>query len=163
MSFAERVYKETSLLHKEIDRHSFVSLIKVNKKAGNKYINFNKICIYIIQQYISMDNVLFKKLYREVDIPDIFISITLTKLLNRCKKYPLEHAYQFYLGLISGGNILKKYISDEHDQFLSYEAPKKLSSEFKEYLNSNVKNQDEFIEIVKESYKLIKVLFDEFI
>jgi heme oxygenase len=71
--------------------------------------------------------------------------------------------YAFYLGLLFGGNILKKMIpnKDEHD-FFSFENPKQLITEFKNYLDNNVSNHDEFISNVNEVYKLIKEIFDEF-
>lgn len=68
----------------------------------------------------------------------------------------------FLLGLISGGNILKKYIDVKYHDFLTFENPKELCIEFKKYLNENVIDEEKFINIVKNSYKLIKLCFDEF-
>ena len=82
-------------------------------------------------------------------------------LLNRCKKCPLEHAYMFILGLLFGGKILSKYLPD-HIEFLKYDNSKELINEFKDYLDNNVLEQDNFIKIVNESYKIISEIFDEF-
>lgn len=163
MTFCERLYKETKEYHMIIDNHPFTKLIKTNKKAGDMYINFNKICIYQIQKYILLkDLVLQKKLIMNFELPDIFITDNLSKLVIRCGKFTIEHAYMFYLGLFSGGSILKKYIGCDHHDFLTFENPKELSNKLKAYLNANVLNEKEFISEVKDSYKLIKLCFDDF-
>jgi hypothetical protein len=163
-TFTERLYLETKDSHTEVDRHPFVSMIRKNKLAGEMYINFNKICIYEIQTILELKDIkLYEKLYRDIDIPEIFITNTISELLKHCRKYPLESAYQFYLGLLFGGNMLKRMLS-EHDEFLTYYDSKELISNFKEYICNNVSihEQDLFIHHVNESYKLIKKLFDEF-
>lgn len=163
MSFTERLYKETKDDHKMVDNHPFTTLIKTNEKAGDLYINFNKVCIHQIQKHIILkDLILQDQLNINCELPIIFITENLSKLLFRCSRFTVEHAYMFYLGLYLGGNILKKYISKQHHDFLTFENPKELSNNFKEYLNLNIINQDEFISQVKESYSLIKLCFDEF-
>jgi hypothetical protein len=67
----------------------------------------------------------------------------------------------FILGLLFGGKLLSKYLPD-HIEFLKYDNSKELISEFKDYLDNNVTNDDQFINIVNESYKLISEIFDEF-
>ena len=57
--------------------------------------------------------------------------------------------------------MLKRMLPEYHE-FLTYNDSKELISNFKEYLNYNVTEQDIFIYNVNESYKLIKKLFDEF-
>ena len=164
MSFTDKLYNETKDAHTVVDRHPFVSMIRKNKTAGEMYINFNKICIHEIQTVLKLnDKSLQTKLYREIDIPDIFLTNTLNKLLNYCKIYPLESAYQFYLGLLFGGNMLKKMLPEAHE-FLTYDDSKELIKEFKAYLCNNIpeSEQDTFINNVNKSYELIKKLFDEF-
>ena len=160
--FTERLYIETKDSHTAVDRHPFVSMIRKDKLAGEMYINFNKICIHELQQVLELkDKNLQNKLHRDIEIPDLFITNTLSTLLQHCRKYPLESAYQFYLGLLFGGNMLKRMLPEYHE-FLTYNDSKELISNFKEYLNDNVTEQDIFIYNVNESYKLIKKLFDEF-
>lgn len=160
--FTDRLYLETKDSHKVVDRHPFVSLIRKNKLAGKMYINFNKICIHEIQTVLTLkDENLYNKLYRDFDIPYIFITKNLNSLLKHCRTYPLESAYQFYLGLLFGGNMLKRMIP-EHSGFLTYENSRELIVEFKSYLCNNVKEEDEFIQHVNEAYVIIKSVFDDF-
>lgn len=164
MLFTDKLYLETKESHKAVDKHPFVSLIRKNKLAGEMYINFNKICIGEIQKVLTLrDQRLLLELYRDIDIPDIYITNTLNELLTHCKKYPLESAYQFYLGLLFGGNMLKKMLPEAYD-FLTYDNSKDLIHKFKTYLCNNVSlsEENEFIENVNKAYELIKKLFDEF-
>jgi hypothetical protein len=163
-SFTDKLYNETKDSHTAVDRHPFVSMIRKNKLAGEMYINFNKICIHELQQVLKLKNIeLSTKLYRDIELPDIYITNTLSNLLNHCRKYPVESAYQFYLGLLFGGNMLKRMLPEFHD-FLTYENSKELIHDFKTYLCENIDetHHDIFIHNVNESYKLIKTLFDEF-
>ena len=161
-SFTDRLYLETKEAHTNVDKHPFVSLIRKDKVAGEMYVNFNKICINEIQNVLKLsEENLVKKLYRDIDLQEMYISKTMLKLLTHCKTYPLESAYQFYLGLLFGGNMLKRMLP-EHTSFLTYENNKELITEFKNYLNTNVKDHDLFILRVNECYILIKQLFDEY-
>jgi len=163
-SFCKKLYFNTKEEHSQIDKHPFTELIKTNKEAGNLYINFNKICIYQIQK-CNQHSTLQTKLYKTFNLPELYISDNLSKLIVLCNKYPLEHQYMFILGLISGGNILKKYIDEKHHEFLTFENPHELTKEFKLYLDNLIitdTQQETFINIVKESYKLIKLIFDKF-
>ena len=167
MDFCKKLYFETKKYHRNIDNHEFVKLIKTDIKAADIYIEFNKMCINSIQTQNFLPILLENKLNRDCETKRNFSSFSNyeLQLINRCIEFPLEHSYMLYLGIISGGNLLKKYISEKHHLFLTFENPKELSLEFKTYLNENVPNeyQDEFIENVKESYKLIKNIFDEYI
>jgi hypothetical protein len=166
MLFTERLYKETKDDHKNVDNHPFTKLIKLNKDAGDMYINFNKMCINAIQAQVNCLPIsLQKKLDRNCESKwQRTCSDYELQLIKRCQEFPLEHSYLLNLGLILGGNLLKKYISKDHHSFLTFENSKELSLEFKTYLNNNVyiDYQDEFIENVKESYRLIKNIFDEY-
>lgn len=215
------IYKETKDNHRLVDNHKFTRSIKHDNKAGNKYIVFNKLCIYTLQkaltdsgntiidvdlqlklhrdtgctiihydntvnkeydistlfnEYKNGRNILIKsikdkygytqKLYTVDGITNIKISKNMTELLDRCEKYPLEHSYMFYLGLLSGGSILKKYIDSDHHEFLNFCDPKDLSREFKNFITKSIHqhyNIDYFISIVNESYKLIESCFDELV
>ena len=177
--FRERLYESTKESHKVVDRHKFVNLIRNDKDAGEMYINMNKICIKHIQEEIQRRleksnsewesfRLLFGRLYKDIEVPlildgkvDCDKSVNMNKLIERCVEYPLEHGYMFILGLLFGGKLLSKYLP-EHMEFLQYDNSKELINDFKDYLDDNVINEDEFINIVNESYKLISELFDEF-
>ena len=166
MDFCKRLYIETKDYHKQVDIHPFVELIKVQEDAGKNYMIFNIKCIEEIQKHIKLkDVILQEKLYRKNTFDENLTknSKSLELLIERCKAYPLEHLYMFILGLLKGGNILKKSISEEYHEYLTYTNPKELSVEFKNYLNVNVINEDLFIENVKKSYDLIKNVFDDLI
>jgi hypothetical protein len=160
--FTDKLYLETKSSHAIVDKHPFVSLIRKNKLAGEMYINFNKICIHEIQNVLTLkDEDLSVRLYRDFDVPDIFITKNLSSLLQHCRTYPLESAYQFYLGLLFGGNMLKRMIP-EHANFLTYDNSKELINDFKLYLDNNIIDEDIFIQHVNEAYTIIKSVFDDF-
>lgn len=164
MSFTDKLYIKTKDAHKVVDKHPFVSLIKENTVAGDMYVNFNKMCIYEIQNVLQLnDKILQNNLHRNIDAPNIYVSDTFYQLLQHCKKFPIESSYQFYLGLLFGGNMLKKMLP-EHNDFLTYKNPTELIKQFKYYLCNNISesNQEQFINNVNISYNLIKNLFDEF-
>jgi hypothetical protein len=170
--FRERLYENTKDSHKVVDRHKFVNLIRNDKDAGEMYINMNKLCIKHIQEEIQRRlersnsewesfRLLFGKLYKDIEVPYCDKSVNMNKLIERCVEYPLEHGYMFILGLLFGGKLLSKYLP-EHMEFLQYDNSRELINDFKDYLDNNVINEDQFINIVNESYKLISELFDEF-
>lgn len=168
MTFTDNLRFYTKETHSIVDKHQFVSLIKINKNSGKIYVNFNKLCINVLQNkmYQKQDfKEIYKKLYRHIEPLDLFISDNLLKLLNRCEKYPLEHCYMFYLGIIKGGNLLTKYLP-EYKLFFKYENSNELVKEFKDYLDNNIdtkEKQEKFIKIVNESYSIIKLVFDNFL
>jgi heme oxygenase len=174
MKFTERLYLETKESHTVVDKHPFVALIRKNDIAAKLYIDLNKICIYELQKTLKIGvtppndvNILQTKLFRDIDQPDMFINEPLNELLILCKQYPLALGYQFYLGLLFGGNMLKKMIRDPVSQeFLTYTNSKQLIIDFKDYLDQNITEpvkQEEFINVVNKSYKLIKLCFDTFV
>lgn len=173
MSFTEFLFKKTCESHKTVDKHPFVSLIKDNKLASDLYIAFNKICIdetqkTLILQDINLQNKLHKNLENleeeYINHPIFLTSSSFNILLNHCKKYPLETEYMFKLGLMKGGNILKKYVDSCHHDFLTFIDPNTLCNNFKHYLNTNIHplEQESFIIHVNDAYKLIKLCFDDF-
>lgn len=164
MDFCKRLYSETKEYHKQVDNHLFIELVRNDIKAGDIYIEFNKKCISVTQQYLCINKLLQNKLHREIQT---FNNLTFNEiqLIKKCKEFPLEHEYLFKLGILSGGNLLKKTkgISETHYDFLTFDNSKQLVNEFKEYINYNVINKNDFIENVKNSYKLIKIIFDEYL
>lgn len=162
--FTTQLYKETKPFHTIVDKHPFVQLIRKNPNAAKLYIDFNKICIHTIQQNTEpFDKSLFNRLKRNIDNNDIpfDISPNFKTLLQRCKEFPIEHSYMFYLGLMMGYKILDKYVKDD---ILSYNDSeiKPLINDFKHFLNTTIDNQKEFISTVSQSYLCINKIFDEY-
>lgn len=157
--FGMRLREMTKDSHAKVDEHSFVQKVKRDKTAGEYYIHFNKICICAFQKCLKK-NSLYDKLHKDTGVIDFFISPTLYSLLNRCEKYPEEHAYMFYMGLLYGSRLLKKYLP-EHSEFLDYKDHRELIRMYRVYLEE-VKGKADFISIVNESYRIIKLVFDEF-
>jgi len=146
MKFTEQLYQETKDMHKEVDCHQFVALIRKNDIAAKLYIDLNKICIYELQS--------------EIEQPDIYINEPLNELLILCREFSLESEYMFKGGLIKGGNLLKKYVDINDHKFLTFRNPKELFNNLKDYLDENVINHDLFIKNVNNIYKQIKKCFD---
>lgn len=164
--FSVKLHDYTMDNHKRVDKHPFVNRIKTNKRAGELYIEFNKICLDTIQKnlkYIEHDTDLYKSLYKTIGEVNIFISKNLNILLDRCGKYPKEHSYMFYVGLLYGGSLLKKYLPD-HSAFLTFNDDNKiLISHFKNMLNEiDSETQIDFINIINQSYNIIYCIFNEF-
>lgn len=170
MQFTDILRNSTYNSHKTVDNHKFVTLIRTDKCSGKIYVHFNQICINIIQNTLKNTNNkliktnFYKKMYRDIEVFDFFISNNLLTLLNRCEEFPLEHSYMFFLGLLFGGNLLTKFLP-ESTEFFKFENSNQLIKDFKDYINKTVdtkEKQESFINIVNESYAIIALIFDEF-
>ena len=170
MSFTDLLRKVTHDNHRLVDIHPFVSLIKTNKCSGKIYVHFNKVCINVIQNTLKNEcnklikHGFYKKMHRDIESFDFFISDNLLQLLDRCEKYPLEHSYMFFFALLFGGNLLTKFLP-ESIEFFKFENGSKIIKDFKDYINKTVntkEKQDTFIKIVNESYTIIELVFNEF-
>jgi hypothetical protein len=158
MLFSKVLHDSTIDNHKRVDCHPFVEMIRTDKVAGEMYINFNKMCIEVIQN--NNKNEFIKELYRDTaTCGKKSINPQLRLLLEKCENYPIEHGYMFFLGLLYGGNLLKRYLPD-HSEFLTFEDPKDKIMRFKKMLdNIKLEDQDSFVNIVNESYGLIYDIF----
>jgi hypothetical protein len=158
MLFSKVLHDSTIENHKRVDSHLFVEMIKTNKLAGEMYINFNKMCIEVIQN--NNNNEFIKELYRDTSsFCKKTINDSMRLLLERCEKYPMEHGYMLYLGILYGGNLLKRYLP-EHSEFLTFNDSKEKIKRFKELLdNIPLEDQQLFVNRVNESYGLIYDIF----
>lgn len=161
--FTDKLYLDTKESHMMVDKHPFVSLIRSSELAGELYINFNKVCIYELQKTLKLKDLdLQSRLHRDIKKGLLNYDYKgFEDLLRHCRSFPLESGYQFYLGLLFGGGMLRRMLKG-HDSFLCYMDSVCLISDFKEYLNGAVLNEGLFISRVNEGYRLIKMLFDEF-
>lgn len=168
--FTDTLRKSTHSSHQMVDKHEFVTLIRTDKCSGKIYVHFNQVCINVIQNTLKNTNNkliktdFYKKMYRDIEHFDFFISENLLKLLDRCEDYPLEHSYLFHLALLFGGNLLTKFLP-ESTEFFKFENGSTIIKDFKEYINKTVdtkEKQESFINIVNESYKIIELIFDDF-
>jgi hypothetical protein len=172
MSFSDRLRIETKNCHLIVDKHPFVSLIKSNSKAGYLYMQFNKICVLELQKH-KFGSDLFDKFKYDISEKDIDLSLKskLNLFLERCNKYYLEHFYMIQLGLLFGGNMLKKILPEDEKYFfdtlnLSDKERIQLIQEFKTYLDNSITTESEqltFIKNVNDSYLIIKDIFDNFL
>ena len=170
MQFSGQIGLRTREFHSEVDKHPFIKLIDNHEKAGDLYINLNKLCILSIQKHIDSNSEnfssfqdLFNKLYRQIGVVDMVMTPNLQLLTARCTRYPIQHAYMFYVGLLFGGSLLSKKLP-KHAEFLTFQDKSNLIKEFRSFLDTHVteeKNQGEFINIVNESYQVIKSVFDD--
>ena len=159
----KRLYPETKESHKVVDKHPFVTRITKDIEAGHQYIDFNKRCILEVQRSLKLeDTFLQQALHRDIqDVSNGNVTGPFKELLDACKAFPLEHEYMFKVGLLMGGNLLKRYIPLKHHEFLTFENPKDLVRQFTEYLDSHVTDPNTFIQRVNDSYALISLCFDQ--
>lgn len=167
MSFSSYLYKETQGAHREVDSHPFIRQINKCDRAYKLYFDLNKLCINEIQKCYDI-NIIDKDLYRDIHNYSEYVDLILEcqdfqKLLENCKKHPIEHAYMFYLGLLFGGQMFNVK-TDEDVFFVTFLNKSKLISKVKYFLDMQVKENEysTFIHNVNNSYKLISNIFTYF-
>lgn len=171
MSFSERLRVETKECHLIVDRHPFVELIKSNHEAAHLYMQFNKISVLYLQNDKNFE--LFQKFRYNITENDANLELLSTFpsfqiFVNQLSQYYVEHFYMIQLGLLFGGNMLKRILPENEKTFFNKgnsENPKILIGEFKKYLDNTIiseESQIKFIQNVNNSYLLIKNIFDEF-
>lgn len=174
--FSNQLYFETKTEHDLVDRHPFLQ--NLNKSnASQLYIDMNFKVLRIIETSAanySLPN-FFQNLYRHVYYLDANDPPELENLLQKVKKdcvnpiLFLSQVYMWYLGLINGGQYVQYtlYTSDDiKERLFKFENGLELEKQLKEYINKKVilkEDQQTFIENVKETYKLIKCVFDSII
>lgn len=167
-TFTDRLYRETRDLHAVVDRHPFIEKMRTSRKDAVEYVLFNQACISEIQQTLILENAALQRtLHRDISAMEPKKSGYLLNILQVCRLFPLEHAYMFYIGLLSGGRLLKKYIPTEHHSLFTFEGDtKSVILEFKQLLNSTVTDDDHqrrFIDRVNLSYTWIAKCFDHLV
>ncbi len=169
--FTTRLFQDTREMHSAVDKHPFVKAMREVSERGHDYVRFNEVCVLYLQRTLSLPKDLKQRLHRSVasseeeytDLQQRSPSIHI--LLERCERYPLEHAYMFYLGLLKGGRILSRFVDLGCLAYDKDDADDTLVDDFKAYLDFTItseSSQTAFINIVKDSYEIIAKCFDEF-
>lgn len=163
MEFTKKLFLATKEKHLILDKHAFVKcILNGNTIAFNNYIQFHYIVFYQIQKeldkYILPD--FFKELYREIplinmdmDIDYIISTLNLQDLL--------VYVYMFYLGILKGGNILRKHYPNHESTLFYFKNKELLISELKEYLNKTIVDENKFINSVNDNYTIINKIFNK--
>ena len=184
-NFTLRLKRETYDNHTILDTHTFVKSLYDE--------NYNKKVEYYLElHYIILNelNVLINKKGRE-SFPNFFDyfdkeyimynSSNLTerksvrKVIEKIKSDSengelfLCHLYIWWLGVLFGGQIIKKLINKNNDTLnnltsviFDFECDsKELVREFRKYLNTTITEEDKFIRNVNEVYLMIRDVFDE--
>lgn len=177
MLFTDRLRHETKISHQGVDAHPFISEIRKSPNQAIKYMLFNECCIHNIQQTLDMsdnkplESLLFRDCTSDQCMRLLYCDCPeWVELLQACRDYPMEHAYMFYLGLLAGGNMLRRYIPNSYQHLLEFgedgtdNYSRKIITEFKNYLNSKITDtisQEAFINRVQQSFQLISKCFDK--
>lgn len=142
-----------------------------------KIVRPNKTAIITENQYKNPNNFLFSWwTTKQSNFSDKFYFIwkdtNMNELLKHIMLNSIENSYLFTFGLLYGGNIISKYMdnifdketAEHHKMYLKFENSNQLKNEFKEYLETISKeNEEKFIETVNKSYSLIEKIFDRFV
>jgi heme oxygenase len=192
MEFALRLKNETIAKHKELDTHPFIEKMYNKSENVDSYNEKINLKYYLDLHFIILDeiNEKVKEYINEGDKPcfiDEFnegkdyksmCTIKLTNLnsvrnliANISRDNIYAYCYSFYLGILFGGQIIKKLINKTNDELLIKQAnslfdfkcnKKELIQDVKRFLVENIENQDLFIEQVNHIYTLTKYTFDDF-
>ena len=202
--FTDKLKKETSINHRILDTHLFVktiyetticdSICDTNETDKNKYIKYYLDLHCIVLQRINDIIVEHNNLH---DIPDFYkhfdkkynefikdsplykmdTVINYLKEITHDDKYSfLTHCYSWYLAILYGGFMIKKYILSSCDDNLmlqqtdilfDFDCDKQwIIRDIKKYLNDTIvteTDQNQFIQTVNMNYIDIKQIFDKFI
>jgi heme oxygenase len=193
-SFTKRLKEETKVNHKILDTHYFVKSIFSNGAVNEEKSDYTATTGYYLDLHLLMLNeiqlILKESLYQfpeyfkefnkdynkqqEVN-NDIINYKSVISLINklhsdsRNKELLLSHMYIWWLGVLYGGQMIKRSITKRNPHLLDYTNlifnfncnTKTFIFDFKEYLENSINNQDHFIDNVNEVYLLIQDVFDE--
>jgi len=171
--FTKTLYFETKQEHDQVDRHPFLERLS-ESNASQLYIDMNYKVLRIIESYAarySLPN-FFEDLYRHVYYLEAKNPPELENLLQKVKNdcmnpmLFLSQVYMWYLGLMNGGQYVQHILytsEDVKERLFKFNNCLKLEKLLKDYIDDIViskEDQQTFIENVKETYNLIKLVFD---
>lgn len=157
----EKVYQETKSLHVLVDRHIFFKKL-ISTHDASAYIDMITHVLTIIEPNLPEELNFVKRLTKNVSRKNIKNNkyILFNKIeedtASENKILYLTQIYLWYLSLMAGGKIIKKYTNKEHHYLFEYTQEDK--NRLKSYINNSVSTKDHgfFIENVAIMYKLIK-------
>ena len=185
--FTLRLKQETADKHKELDTHPYIKKMynntqdeyttKINLKY---YLDLHCILLDVIDLEMKkcpsypvfIDEFNEGKMYKEMTTVKLTNLNTVKHLINNISQDNImAYCYAFYLGILFGGQIIKKLINKTNDKTLINQAEmlfdfnydkKFLISDLKNYLDKNIQDQDAFINEVNTIYELTKNVFTDF-
>jgi heme oxygenase len=181
--FTLKLKNETMSNHRALDTHPFVKNMyteTVSKINIQYYIDLHFIILEFMENKIKneikdypdfVDKFNYNKNYKTKDVIQ-FNSVQ--KLIDNVSIDNIyAYCYSYYLGILFGGQIIKKLINKTNDELLinkgnmlfNFECDKKeLIKNIKDFLEMNIKKdkQQDFINQVNNIYLLTKDVFDEF-
>ena len=184
-NFTLRLKRETYDNHTVLDTHIFVK--SLYDECYNRNVEY-----YLELHYIILNelNVLINKKGRE-SFPNFFdyfykeyivyngsdlkqhksVKILLDKIIidSDNSELFLCHLYIWWLGVLFGGQIIKKLINKNNNTLSNLTSvifdfdcdSRELVREFRKHLNSTIVEEDKFIKNVNETYLIIRDVFDE--
>ena len=184
MEFSDKLKKGTEANHKILDRHKFVK--NIGNKTGGYYVDLHNIILNEIKLIICKTTIEFPEYfhrfnknynkYRLVTNDDLYNSDSMNKYLQKLnedsndKELLLSHMYIWWLGVLYGGQMIKKVLQsyNSRDEFKEYicfifdsDNRVEFIKKFKMYLNEHVQNEDTFIRNVNILYIFVNDLFNE--
>lgn len=172
--FTQALYIQTKAAHERVDKHPFMRTL-YKTKSSQLYIEMNYAALRVIQEHSAdfLNPPFFRDLYRNLESS---FQVTNNELLNElmemvnesCKKSELflAQVYMWYLGLINGGNYIKKYIDVDEgikDELFNFKNGVLLEDLLKVYMNSfKLESEELFIKNVNDTYRLIEQVLDKF-
>lgn len=161
----EKVYQETKALHVLVDKHTFFKKL-ISTQDTTAYISMITQVLSIIEPSLPEDLDFVKRLTRNVSHKNIKNNKCI--LFNKIQEDTasdnkilyLTQIYLWYLSLMAGGKIIKKYTDKEHHYLFDYTQEDK--NRLKSYINNSISTKEHclFIENVAIMYKLIKDYMD---
>jgi heme oxygenase len=194
-TFSDKLKEETKEKHKILDTHPFVKSIfaKLSESSESSTGN-NTTTGYYLDLHLTMLNEIklilkeksgefpeyfkfFNKDYHQQhEVTDNLLNYkSVILLINKLhidaynKELLLSHMYIWWLGVLYGGQMIKRSIIKKNPDLSEYTSlifdfdcnVKEFIVDFKNYLDDTVIHKDEFIENVNIVYTFIKNVFDE--
>jgi heme oxygenase len=196
-TFSDKLKEETKEKHKILDTHPFVKSIFAKSSESSEssessitntttgyYLDLHLIILNEIKlilkeksgefpEYFKFFN---KDYHQQHEVTDNLLNYkSVILLINKLhidaynKELLLSHMYIWWLGVLYGGQMIKRSIIKKNPDLSEYTSlifdfecnVKEFIVDFKNYLDDTVIHKDEFIENVNIVYTFIKNVFDE--
>lgn len=195
VTFSSKLKEETKEKHKILDTHPFVkSIFTKTNPTGSTPIKENTTTGYYLDLHLIILNeiklilkersgefpeyfgVFNKDYHQQHEVTNNLLNYkSVILLINKIhidaynKELLLSHMYIWWLGVLYGGQMIKRSIIKKNPDLLEYTSlifdfdcnVKEFIIDFKDYLDITIIHKDEFIENVNIVYTFIKNVFDE--